>query len=365
VSFSLSETPFCGAFKRSVLQMMCGVSKNSVEDKLGNVGVANAPFETGLTLILGAPRSGTSWLGKIFDSHPDVVYRHEPDSTALGKRLSSFYENDFASSADARTYLRSLADIRTVKTVGALPIFRKSHHSRSEHLAQLLEIYFMLILDRARGRSETARTVQLDNGNRAIATQSRPVVIKSVSLLQHVGFFARSVPELKIIVIVRHPCNTIASQLLGRRMHKLPDKAPNPAIANSEQARRRGLSANEFAGMTLVDQLAYQWLIVYEKGIEEPAGRSNCRIIRYEDLAASAESTANELFAFAHLPRSEATARFIERSQNSHWPSRYFGVLRPPSFHAKADRWRERLIPSEAQRILDIVGDSAPGRLYL
>ena len=172
-------------------------------------------------------------------------------------------------------------------------------------------------------------------------------------------------PELKIIVIVRHPCNTIASQLLGRRMHKLPDKAPNPAIANSEQARRRGLSANEFAGMTLVDQLAYQWLIVYEKGIEELAGRSNCRIIRYEDLAASAESTANELFAFAHLPRSEATARFIERSQNSHWPSRYFGVLRPPSFHAKADRWRERLIPSEAQRILDIVGDSAPGRLYL
>ena len=30
-------------------------------------------------LIVGAPRSGTTWLAKILDSHPDVLYRHEPD----------------------------------------------------------------------------------------------------------------------------------------------------------------------------------------------------------------------------------------------------------------------------------------------
>ena len=30
-------------------------------------------------LIVGAPRSGTTWLAKIFDSHPATLYRHEPD----------------------------------------------------------------------------------------------------------------------------------------------------------------------------------------------------------------------------------------------------------------------------------------------
>ena len=38
-------------------------------------------------LILGAPRSGTTWLAKIIDSHPDVLYRHEPDAAdALSRR---------------------------------------------------------------------------------------------------------------------------------------------------------------------------------------------------------------------------------------------------------------------------------------
>ena len=33
-----------------------------------------------ILLIFGMPRSGTTWLGKIFDSHPDIIYLHEPDS---------------------------------------------------------------------------------------------------------------------------------------------------------------------------------------------------------------------------------------------------------------------------------------------
>ena len=38
---------------------------------------ASAPI-----LLFGMPRSGTTWLGKIFDSHPQVLYRHEPDYLA-------------------------------------------------------------------------------------------------------------------------------------------------------------------------------------------------------------------------------------------------------------------------------------------
>src|SRR5258707_1137372 len=46
-----------------------------------NPPAANPPPENadGVIFVVGAPRSGTTWLAKILDSHPDVIYRHEPD----------------------------------------------------------------------------------------------------------------------------------------------------------------------------------------------------------------------------------------------------------------------------------------------
>ena len=31
-----------------------------------------------LTILLSQPRSGSSWIGSFFDSHPDVFYIYEP-----------------------------------------------------------------------------------------------------------------------------------------------------------------------------------------------------------------------------------------------------------------------------------------------
>ena len=37
-----------------------------------------------VVFVLGGARSGTTWLAKILDSHPDVLYRHEPDIALRG-----------------------------------------------------------------------------------------------------------------------------------------------------------------------------------------------------------------------------------------------------------------------------------------
>ena len=54
-----------------------------------------APRRTGLTMlfIVGMTRGGNTWLGKIFDAHPDVFYRHEPDSILKTRRLPAFCED--------------------------------------------------------------------------------------------------------------------------------------------------------------------------------------------------------------------------------------------------------------------------------
>ena len=66
------------------------------------------------------PRSGTTWLGKIFDSHPVTVYRHEPDSWRRLDSIPLFPDPVSADrySTDVRV-VRSRVSRRSAPTVSA------------------------------------------------------------------------------------------------------------------------------------------------------------------------------------------------------------------------------------------------------
>src|SRR6185312_9542294 len=69
-------------------------------------------------LVLGSPRSGTTWLAKILDSHPDVIYRHEPDEylpPVPGK--------------DSRAQIQAWIDARELRVATKKPFFQKSWQS--------------------------------------------------------------------------------------------------------------------------------------------------------------------------------------------------------------------------------------------
>src|SRR5690606_27189297 len=56
-------------------------------------------------LMMGFPRSGTTWLGTILDSHPRVLYFHEPFSKMILPGMVSFVrrfesDDDFEGCAD-------------------------------------------------------------------------------------------------------------------------------------------------------------------------------------------------------------------------------------------------------------------------
>src|SRR6185369_10661099 len=101
-----------------------------------NVGLLQAPdFMSpngeNLVLLLGAPRSGTTWLAKILDSHPNVVYRHEPDTVIRNDAIPYLCPREGVSEFryQAREYLARLMDVRTLKSAGSMPVFQKKFRS--------------------------------------------------------------------------------------------------------------------------------------------------------------------------------------------------------------------------------------------
>ena len=114
----------------------------------------------GLLFILGAPRSGTTWLAKIFDSHPDVLYRNEPDTVLHEPRLPLLCPpEDIGRYRDiARAYVERLLDVRTLKTAGSMPVFAKRYAMPLAHPLRLLWIYALQVAHEVRrGRAIAQR----------------------------------------------------------------------------------------------------------------------------------------------------------------------------------------------------------------
>ena len=316
---------------------------------------------------MGYARSGTSWLGKIFDSHPGVLYLHEPDKLLPGKELPYFCETSDIprSTALAAEYLGRLVSVRDLNAVGILPLFRKSYRSNSEHLRHVAWIVTRKATQLALGdripfasRSVPDPVTLRDNG-------SHRIVVKSVSQLGRAGLLASAVPDLKTILIVRHPCAQILSMLRGIESDKFQRGLLEPSIVDTVHARRRGLTMETFLKLPPAEQLAWQWLVFNEKAMEDLVGRSGTRVVRYRDLVREPEAVAKELFAFTGLPWAEQTARFVYQSQHSNHRYRYFGVYRSAEFAHNLDGWKNALPTEDEQRIRAIVAESAPGRLFL
>ena len=163
-------------------------------------GIPNGHF----ILILGAPRSGTTWLAKIFDSHPDVLYRHEPDTRAP----------DYCP-ADAATYFRELVATQWLKSSGSLPVFAKTYRPGAGRHAHRGLIYALRAADKF--SAGALRNMPLPDLFTPAAHPNLRVVVKSVSFRLRLRALLQAMPGLHVVFIVRDPFGQVASMLRGTR----------------------------------------------------------------------------------------------------------------------------------------------------
>jgi len=297
-------------------------------------------------LIAGMPRSGTTWLGKLFDSHPDVVYRHEPDSVIPERSFPYFCPRNACEPhlAATREWFKRLAEVRTIKTVGVMPIFRKAYHRSADHYARLISIAALKTGELSPVAARWARSASVPDLIDPDDAAHCNLVIKSISMLGRVGLIARALPDARIIIVIRDPYGHVASQLRGVRLGKFRPEGADSAITVTPQAQRRDLTAERLEHMPLLEQLALQWTIFNEAAVEDTAGCSNVFVLRYHDLVRDPEAILPQLFAFAGLSWSAQTEKFLKASRGRE-SRRYFSIYRGPDF--SPDRWRLELSRSE------------------
>lgn len=218
--------------------------------------------------IIGAPRSGTSWTGQIFDSAPDVLYRMQP-----------FYSYAFRDKIHVRSTKEEIHYF-----------FQNVYRSKDAYLAQ-----------EERKSKGVYPIFGEKNGNPSV------MVFKEVFFHYLVPVILENIEELKIIALVRHPIDVLTSYYNAPREF-------NPALDIQDEwyfaQSRNELLPERYFGY-------HKWK-EYMKIISVVKERypDRVKVIKYEELSENPEEMVEELFSYANIPFEMQTKKFIYDSQH-------------------------------------------------
>ena len=217
--------------------------------------------------IHGAPRSGTSWLGQLFNSCPTVAYRYQP-----------FFSHAFR------------GRIGEASDAGAIGAF----------FSDLVDTTDDFVLQQGAG-SLAAAPPAFDK------VRPTHLVYKEVRFHQLLPILLERMPALRAIGIVRDPRSVIASWTNAPR--EFDPAWSIEAEWRSALKKNAGLDENWY-GYDRWKQLAQLFQRLHG---QHPA---RLHLVRYEDLVASTEQVVEELFHFVGLEMGRQTRAFLDESRS-------------------------------------------------
>lgn len=317
-----------------------------------------------LILLFGMPRSGTTWLGKIFDSHPNTLYRHEPDSRGTLNAIPLFpFKKDAEKYVSLlNQYVEELPAIRDEKVSATLPIFAKSYYNPVQLALHGLLCYCIKATPYILGSVPAQKILNTKN------QPDTTVVWKSIESLGRLGLLAKVFPEARCLLILRHPCGYIASVLHGETTQKFESAVPSDEdwkmyhlLLELPLAEELGISISTITAMTPIERLALRWSLYYEHALTETEGLNNVTVVRYEDFCEQPQVEARKAFRHCQLPWTVDTERFIT-SSTSKQKNAYFSVFKDPK--VAATKWEKELSKEDVSRIMAVVAKFKAGSYY-
>ena len=299
-------------------------------------------------LINGLGRSGTSWVQKVFDHHPDVLAVHEPD-------LVYRFEHPITDARVAEMAERYFCK-RPLRAMRKRPILAKPYRGAVRHYMRVLYMYgasvFGLILPASR-----RPFIQVPD----FLGPKKPsnVVVKTVTQQNLAPDFAKSNPDMKVVYVLRHPCGYVASQRAGMDAGKmtgvfLPDRAQLAEMFSFDGRSPDDLVEGDFSELEI---MAYRWAVLNEAVLRHAGECPNMKIVIYEELCARPREAFKELLEWCGLDWDDNCDDFIAKSLNQSGDADgYHDLVRNPL--AAANRWSKTLDPSDQHKVVSIAKKS-------
>jgi len=317
-------------------------------------------------LLFGMPRSGTTWVGKILDSHPDTLYMHEPDSCKRMYDIPLFVEEEYSGEGcdELDKFVTELPSMRNAQVVSKLPVFKKSYQSVGRYYTYKMTLYVSSLCSRlALSRSlDPARRVSSVDG------QCLNIVWKSIESLGRLPYFEKSIEKVTCIHIIRNPAGYISSVLDGEKKNRFQETSPSSddydlfeMLLTTNRGEALGYTLKDIKALSPVERLAIRWRLYNEIAYEQCRELANYRLLKYEDMCSNPVEMSKEYFEFCGLKWNDQSESFVHQSTTTNNDA-YYSVFKDPL--VSANGWQSKLDRSDIRKIADILSGSAVFAFY-
>ena len=314
-------------------------------------------------------RSGTTWIGKVLDSSPEVVYLHEPDYI---KRIPCLPYTTAAQDyiewePYIRQYLSGLRSTCASRSILKRPSFSKSY---PKSLADKLAFHAFLGKMRVEQVLNKMGFAPILSPWPKCVDHAKLTVWKSVEQTGNIGCFLKAAPEQQLLHVVRHPCGFVDSVMRGQQKKLLTGGVPTSQdlgifdyVARTKYAVKIGLKLRDWNRLSEVERLAYIWLVLNEQAILDGEGMPNYKLVYFEEFCLDPMQMTREVFDFVGLNVGLQTTRFVTSSTTSASASasasaddttseQYYSVARNSMSVPRS--WENRLSKESIDQILKI-----------
>ncbi len=259
-----------------------------------------------LVLLFGLPRSGTTWIGKLFDSHLDTNYLHEPDSVDPNSKIPLLVLPKSNSQTALKKSIKSWLKPTDEKVIASRPFFKKSYLNAFQWFSFLCSAYVCKI----------SCKLHLPFFKKPISNHyNAPFTVwKSIESLGRISAIA-DITKAKAIQIIRHPCGEIASTLRGESAHQFDGNLKTcedwdlfeKLLVQSGEKR---FSLADIKAMKQEERLAIRWGIINDFALNNQINGQSLVLI-YEDLCRHPKEKITEVFNNIGLAISQETLDYI------------------------------------------------------
>ena len=266
-------------------------------------------YELQSTIVIsGCPRSGTTWVAEVLRTIPGSTLLYEP------------------------LYLRSNP---ILKEIG----FRWQTHFDPEDRLPEAKAYMKNVLE---GKVLNPWTLSRANVDTVLNTTTW--IVKFVRANMLLGWMVRHFPIMPPLVIIRHPCAVVSSQLrMGSWAH-----VTAPAECPEFFARFPQFSHIRDRVHHLDEILAVQWCMEYFVVLNEP---EPCPwlLVAYEDLVKNPESRFSAIFAHFNQNISPEGYHLIHKDSSTTVKDEFWAV------NNRLSAWKKHLKSEQVARILRVL----------